>query len=291
MKNMSKYKIYRSKFLAVMRIAYPIFVILYLVTYFQFANWSEFAVYDMHNHNIVPLKTISEGFAQYGIFYIDVLVGVLMFIPIGLLSATAKSRPSVIAALGLSMLCSFGIELLQYLLGTGTLNVDDLLLNFIGGLIGSIIYHIIKSFQSGKTDVKVKADANAAQPQAAGAQPQAAGAQPQAAEAQPQAAQAQPQAAASAQTVVRVKDKTKWFEANNIVSIIVTVILPFILFFVLNFALTTGAYTFAFWHPILFLAYFAAIFFGLIKDFKVPQLVSYFAVVLVLGVLFFTVIL
>ncbi len=144
---MNKHKKRRLTFIKVVSIAYPIFLLVYLTTYFQFANWSEFAVYDMHAHNIYPFESIKEGFEQYGFLYIDLLVNILLFIPVGFLACVDKSRPSIIAAVGLGMLLSFGVELLQYMLGTGILNIDDLLLNFVGVLIGAIIYHLIKSFQ------------------------------------------------------------------------------------------------------------------------------------------------
>ncbi len=147
---MNTHKKKRNKFISVLAVVYPIFVAVYLVTKFQFANWSEFAVYDMHAHNIYPFRSIVEGFEQYGFLYLDILINIALFLPIGLLACTAKSRPSVIAGASIGIVYSFGIELLQYMLGTGILNIDDLIVTSLASLAGAIIYHVVKLFQKDK---------------------------------------------------------------------------------------------------------------------------------------------
>ncbi len=144
---MNKHIKARLKFIRIISIAYPIFLFIYLTTYFQFENWLEFAVYDMHAHNIYPFESINEGFEEYGFLYLEIITNILLFIPVGLFACVGKGRPSAIAATGIGMLCSFGIELTQYLLGTGILNIDDIMLNFVGVFTGALLYHIVKSLQ------------------------------------------------------------------------------------------------------------------------------------------------
>lgn len=40
------------------------------------------------------------------------------------------------------------IEVSQYIAGVGTADIDDVLLNLIGGIVGFSIYHIVKIFVS-----------------------------------------------------------------------------------------------------------------------------------------------
>ncbi len=156
---MNVYKKKRNKFVAILSVVYPMFVVIYLVTEFQFANWQEFAVYDMNAHNIYPFRTIIQGFEEYGIFYLDIIKNVALFVPIGLLACTAKSRPSVIAGAGIGIVYSFGIELVQYMLGTGILNIDDLIVTSLASLLGAVIYHVIKLFQKDKqTNIQKQSD-------------------------------------------------------------------------------------------------------------------------------------
>ncbi len=89
----------------------------------------------------------------------------------------------------------------------------------------------------------------------------------------------------------KIIDRLKWIKANNLLSIITSVALPYIVFFVLILGFTTGAYNFAFWHPLPFIAYFAAIYFGMLRDFTKKHTIIYFSVVGVLSLLYFTVLL
>ncbi len=293
---MSKHKKRRLTFVRVISILYPLFLMLYLVTQFQFANWSEFAVYDMHAHNIYPFETLREGFQQYGIFYIDLLVNIALFIPIGILACTDNSRPSILAATGLGMLISFGTELLQYLLGTGILNIDDIMLNFVGVFIGAIIYHIVKAFQkvftknNGKRGVNLETEQTWQDPRSTTHTPDAAYSVLKEIREEEAADDDEKKKDISTVNPVQRKiivERVKWQKANNIISIATTFLLPFIVFFVVALALTAGAYSFAFWHPLLFIPYFGIAYAALLLDFKKAHTIIYFSSVVVFSILFF----
>lgn len=72
------------------------------------------------------------------IFWFDFLGNIFCFVPFGLwLGRRQVPFPLCMAAgLGLSLL----IEILQFVLGTGISDVDDLLLNTIGVLLGWILF-------------------------------------------------------------------------------------------------------------------------------------------------------
>ncbi len=290
---MSKHKKRRLTFIKVISIVYPLFLILYLTTYFQFANWSEFAVYDMNAHNIYPFETLKEGFEQYGIFYIDLLVNILLFIPIGALMGVDNSRPNLLASTGLGMLVSFGVELLQYLLGTGILNIDDIILNFVGVFIGAIIYQIVRGAQKvsmkvGRTRiVDLEKEQDWQDPRETAKTPVG----PytinnEATETEDDAKKKEILDLPPAKRKIII-DRVKWQKANNAISVATTFVFPFLIFFMVMLAITAGVYSFAFWHPLLFIPYFLAIYFTLLKDFSKPHTITYFVLVVVFSILYF----
>lgn len=75
----------------------------------------------------------------------ELLMNVLVFIPVGLLAATAlkciKWWQALLAGLGVSL----SIEVLQYCFSKGTAEIDDVIHNVAGCLIGYGVYSLIKT--------------------------------------------------------------------------------------------------------------------------------------------------
>ena len=99
--------------------------------------------------NFIPLNTIKLYINGYGLInqniIIDNILGnILLFIPIGLLPMLSKSSKGrafsvFIGGLILSLL----FEVLQYISGMGVCDIDDIILNTFGVLIGIIIGLIV----------------------------------------------------------------------------------------------------------------------------------------------------
>lgn len=89
--------------------------------------------------NLIPLAGIVESFASGGLVNgIENLIGnVAMFVPLGFLSVFALGL-TVSRATGLSAALSLAIETVQFLLGNRWSDIDDLLLNTVGGLAGAL---------------------------------------------------------------------------------------------------------------------------------------------------------
>lgn len=67
----------------------------------------------------------------------NVLGNILLFVPFGaLIRGFAKKMRGALAALGLSFTASLGFELIQFLYGIGEFDVDDIMLNVAGALLG-----------------------------------------------------------------------------------------------------------------------------------------------------------
>ncbi|MEK4628583.1 VanZ family protein [Solibacillus sp. FSL R7-0682] len=100
--------------------------------------------------NLVPFQMIAEqGFT------LNVWGNILMFIPLGIYFADFLKRFNFGKAMGAVITTSLGIEALQYILKRGASDIDDLLLNSIGGLIGIFIYLVLKKMFKSKEHVHV----------------------------------------------------------------------------------------------------------------------------------------
>lgn len=75
---------------------------------------------------------------------------ILMFIPFGILIPTSFSKMrGIIRCTAMAFACSVLLETIQHLTGRGFSQVDDVITNTLGGLIGYIIYQIWRNFRKG----------------------------------------------------------------------------------------------------------------------------------------------
>ncbi|MCM1989142.1 VanZ family protein [Oceanirhabdus seepicola] len=99
------------------------------------------------NYNLTPFKTISEF-----LFFSNNMRAILRnidgniaaFVPMGFLLPLAFSKMNkyhkVFAAI---ITATLFIEISQFIFGVGTCDVDDVILNFVGGIIGYKLYNFI----------------------------------------------------------------------------------------------------------------------------------------------------
>lgn len=107
------------------------------------------------HYNLTLLKEVKRSFwcykaGMYQYFVLNFVMNIVAFIPFGFFlpflsySAARKKFTYVI-------FCAFGftltIEFTQLILRVGTFDVDDILLNTIGGLIGFILYEFAQLFR------------------------------------------------------------------------------------------------------------------------------------------------
>ena len=89
-------------------------------------------------------RQLFESFDIYMFFQIT--VNLLMLIPIGfLLCLIINSRFKCLWALVISFILTVLVEALQFVSRCGTFEVDDLINNMIGAVIGIVIYAVLKS--------------------------------------------------------------------------------------------------------------------------------------------------
>lgn len=96
--------------------------------------------------SFIPFHSVYEYSNRDGVSYLlrEDIYNMIMFIPFGLLEGLIhgnKCKYSNVLIKGLSV--SFGIELLQLLFSKGNCDIDDLIFNVIGCIVGFGIYKLI----------------------------------------------------------------------------------------------------------------------------------------------------
>lgn len=104
------------------------------------------------NVNLIPFATIAEYFRRLsaetinpGIVYRNLIGNVVLFIPLGMIFPyfVEKCR-KLLPCLLYSAVTVAIVEVLQVLLRQGSCDIDDLILNVFGALIGFCIFSIFK---------------------------------------------------------------------------------------------------------------------------------------------------
>ena len=148
MKKSVKKSIYM--FLRIVFIAY-VFVLSYLVFFSE--RYGRIR-YDSPQSNLVPFQEIHRYLSQFReitfLAIINVIGNTLIFVPFGaLLFIFSKKLAKFHNTVLLSLLLSLAIETTQYFTRVGVFDVDDIMLNTLGGIIGWIIYKIVYGIYKG----------------------------------------------------------------------------------------------------------------------------------------------
>ncbi|MGG6447379.1 VanZ family protein [Pseudobacillus badius] len=102
------------------------------------------------NTNFIPFENIYMCLSGQDKFNLDIIVhntigNVLLFIPIGVLfSLLLSKKKDNFRAFLFFLAFSLVIEVLQYVLRVGQFDIDDILLNTIGGVVGYFMGQLIK---------------------------------------------------------------------------------------------------------------------------------------------------
>lgn len=97
--------------------------------------------------NLVPLQTVFGYFSgtnfNLWISLMNVAGNVILFIPMGMYLQIFKKNKKLLNSVALVGAISLAVEITQYILGIGHSDIDDFILNTIGGLIGALLYRIL----------------------------------------------------------------------------------------------------------------------------------------------------
>lgn len=105
--------------------------------------------YSQYRYNLIPFQEIVR-FIRYHAYidffsvWINLLGNVVAFMPFGaLIRWVVNRRVRWFQAVGYTFLFSLCVELLQLVAKVGVFDVDDLLLNTFGGLLGFFVYYVL----------------------------------------------------------------------------------------------------------------------------------------------------
>lgn len=118
-----------------MALGFVIYVMcLFHVVTFQDVSWS--------SSNFVPFQEMFRYRIFSDLFFRNVIGNMIMFMPFGLFVSYFLKLNQKKIILCLSLLVSFTIESTQYLIGR-VFDVDDILLNVLGALLGYSVYRLL----------------------------------------------------------------------------------------------------------------------------------------------------
>ena len=140
-------------------IMYCIFLI-YIVFLLKIVIFKYYSIADVLNLksdsmfrslNIVPFQTVKDFINSGGENFLwafsNILGNIAIFMPLGyLLPLLFLKINNIYKVLSISLCLSITFEILQYTLYLGSADIDDIILNTLGGIIGYGVYILIKKF-------------------------------------------------------------------------------------------------------------------------------------------------
>lgn len=119
--------------------------LIYIVYCFALFNLVTTTDFESFSNNFIPFKEIMRYHTTSVLFYRNVIGNIALFIPFGFMitdmvkEKAAKSNIFITALI--TTLTSLTIETIQMFIGR-SFDIDDIILNLAGGILGFIIYHI-----------------------------------------------------------------------------------------------------------------------------------------------------
>ncbi len=110
-----------------------IICLFYIVT-FQDVNYG--------TSNFIPFKEINRYTFLSRLFIKNVMGNVILFIPFGFFSSYFLKTKKILPSTILTIITSITIEIVQLKIGR-VFDIDDIILNIIGGLIGYLLYILL----------------------------------------------------------------------------------------------------------------------------------------------------
>lgn len=130
-------------------ILYIVFVVYFLI----FSDWyGRIGEMQEYHYNLVLFHEIRRFWKyrhQLGMFavYTNLFGNIGIFIPFGFFMPMASKYRSFLATTMNSLLLSLFVEFIQLFTKAGSFDVDDLLLNTLGGILGYIIFAVCNAIR------------------------------------------------------------------------------------------------------------------------------------------------
>lgn len=128
----------REKFVFYKELSYLLFMI-YILSLFYIVTFQDD---NFGLSNFVPFKEIFRYSLTSKLFFKNIIGNILLFMPFGLFIAAYIDNRKILPIIALSIISSLSIESVQFLIGR-VFDVDDILLNVLGGTIGAVLFVIL----------------------------------------------------------------------------------------------------------------------------------------------------
>jgi glycopeptide antibiotics resistance protein len=129
-----------------------------LLLYLVFFDYKRFIINYNHAVNFIPFQKAVFFFKQnHPIytriqfeFYLDLIGNLLLFIPFAIAWQSIGNKMYSNSIFIVQIFCfSFSIELIQYCFSIGVADIDDVILNTLGGVIGVLFLRILEVYFGG----------------------------------------------------------------------------------------------------------------------------------------------
>ena len=117
-----------------------LFFIVYILCMFQVVTFQDVSNYA--SNNFIPFKEISRYSFGSRLFIKNIVGNMVMFVPYGFFVSYYSKSNNIKNTFLLVLIASLVIEFTQIAIGR-VFDVDDIILNVLGGLIGYLIYKIL----------------------------------------------------------------------------------------------------------------------------------------------------
>ncbi len=114
---------------------------IYILCLFQIVTFQDNTVWS--SNNFIPFQEIMRYNITSRLFFKNVLGNLLLFMPFGFFVSYYLKSEKIYLPLTLMLIASISIEVVQLLIGR-VFDVDDILLNLLGGTIGFCIFHVLR---------------------------------------------------------------------------------------------------------------------------------------------------
>ena len=114
--------------------------VIYILCLFQVVTFTDDVAWS--TNNFIPFKEISRYSITSRLFLKNVIGNMIMFLPFGFFISYYLENKKPYLTLLLTLIASIAIELVQLSIGR-VFDVDDILLNLCGGLLGFALYYLL----------------------------------------------------------------------------------------------------------------------------------------------------
>ena len=114
--------------------------IIYILCLFQVVTFTDDVTWS--TNNFIPFKEIMRYSITSRLFLKNVIGNMIMFLPFGFFISYYLENKKPYLTIILTLIASIAIELVQLAIGR-VFDVDDIILNLCGGMLGYLIYYLL----------------------------------------------------------------------------------------------------------------------------------------------------